>query len=96
MNRRILRVDGTEEAITKPLHINALAKLIGTEILDSVNLRKGMVMLVDDLGYKKNLPVNNAATFLYHSISRPGVEWKILGDVVIVPDSDFMIATSHG
>lgn len=89
MNRHILRADGSTEALAEPLSIHEIASKIDADILDTVKLRKGMVMVVDDLGHKKNLPVNNAATFLYHGVCRPGVEWKIRGDVVIVPDMDF-------
>lgn len=34
-------------------------------------------------------PVNEAATALYHANCKPGTKHSILGDVVIVPDSDF-------
>lgn len=52
-------------------------------------LADGRVMLVDDLGHSKGLPVNDAATELYHSVCRPGATWEIRGDVVIANDSDF-------
>jgi len=47
------------------------------------------VMIVDDAGHQKGLPVNAAATALYHARCLPGTTHQIVGDVVIVPDSDF-------
>jgi hypothetical protein len=46
-------------------------------------------MTLDELGYKKNLPVNLEATKLYHSVCIPGTTHQILGDVFVSPDSDF-------
>jgi hypothetical protein len=65
----------------------------------------GQVMLVDDNGWETELvqegafftlkpirarkPINVEATKLYHSVCRPGTTHQIVGDVVVVPDSDF-------
>lgn len=92
MNRRILRSNGTEEALDRAYTVKELEALIRADGIDVVMLKGGMVMLVNDIGHKQNQPVNNAATFLYHGICRPGVEWQIRGDVAIVPDADFEIA----
>jgi len=87
--RRIIRADGSVELLEVPQTISEIHALINADTLDSVRLHNGMVMALDDIGHLKNLPVNYAATFLYHGVCRPGVQWQILGDVVIVPDSDF-------
>lgn len=90
-SRRVLRTTAVEEFLDGPVSIDEAQRLINADILDSVSLRNGMVMLVDDLGHAKDLPVNYAATFLYHGVCRTGVEWQIRGDVVIVPDADFEV-----
>lgn len=68
-------------------------KLIGADVLDTVNLRHMghplHVMLVDDQGHSKRLPVNVEATRLYHKNCRPNTTHTIRGDVVVVPDDDF-------
>lgn len=66
--------------------INAL---IGCDVTDTVNLRDGRIMLVDDLGHQKELPVNPKATAMYHAVCRPGTTHEIVGDVVIAVDEDF-------
>jgi hypothetical protein len=63
--------------------------LIGATVLDTVNLRDGRVMIVDDLGHKKNLAVNERATKMYHSVCKPGTTHVIRGPVVIARDADF-------
>jgi hypothetical protein len=49
----ILRCDGTQEEHTVPSAdvMRQIKQLIGASIMDSVNLRDGRVMLVDDRGY---------------------------------------------
>lgn len=89
INRRIIRTDGTETPLAKTSNIRHLSTLLGADGLDTVNLRDGTVMLVDDLGHSKDLPVNEKATALYLSICRPGTTHQIRGDVVITVDEDF-------
>jgi hypothetical protein len=84
-----LRADGSREEVTPGLPVGKVAALIGAETLDSVNLRDGRVMFVDDAGHAKRLPANLQATALYHAICLPGTTWPILGDVVIVRDADY-------
>ena len=50
MNIHIIRTDGTEERIVAPWA--NICKLIGAQTLDTVNLRDGRVMCVDDDGYE--------------------------------------------
>lgn len=88
----LLRTDGTQTTIgfAKPNLIRECEKLIGADVLDTVNLRDGRVMLVDDLGHQKGLPDNAQATALYHAICRPGTTHRIVGDAVIARDKDFI------
>jgi len=83
MKIQILRTDGSEE-----IHEGTQADidgLIGADMLDFVNLRDGRMMAVDDIGYKKGLPVNEMATELYHAVRE--TDHEILGDVAIIPKS---------
>ncbi|WP_233854147.1 hypothetical protein [Paraburkholderia sp. HD33-4] len=89
MSRRLIRADGTETPIPLPMTIREVADLIGATTLDSVNLAHGEVMILDDLGCERGLPVNATATAMYHARCVPGTTWPILGDVVIAPDADF-------
>lgn len=54
MNIHIIRTDGREErhAISRALAMNTIRRLIDAKMLDTVNLRDGRVMLVDDAGYE--------------------------------------------
>lgn len=91
--RNLLKTDGTTVAIDTKKTMAECHKLIGADILDTVNLRHmghpRHVMLVDDQGHSKRLPVNAEATRLYHLNCRPGTTHTIRGDVVVVPDDDF-------
>lgn len=73
------------------LTITELKKLVIYEVFDTVNLRDGRIMMVDDEGHiKKNPPpVNPVATALYHSVCVPGTTWPILGDIIITYDEDW-------
>ena len=88
--RKLIRSDGSEEILEK-VDIEQIRQLIGADSLDTVNLRDrfGHVMLVDDLGHHKNLPVNMKGTALYLTVCRPETKHVIRGPVVIVPDGDF-------
>ena len=86
---KVIRTSGAEEAIAGRPRIAAIETMIGADCLDTVSLRDGRVMLVDDNGIAKDLPVNPAATALYHGVCRPGTTHQIRGDVVIVHDEDF-------
>jgi hypothetical protein len=90
--RKLIRHDGTEIE-TGRLSLDDVHALIGADYLDTVNLRDqhGHVMLVDDLGHRKELPVNMKATALYLTVCVPETRHQIRGDVVIVPDGDFAL-----
>lgn len=92
-DRRIIRADGTEQALEPTRNTREIARRIGADTLDSVNLRHLgaplQVMFVDDNGHAKGSPVNAKATALYRANCRPGTAHVIRGDVAIVFDRDF-------
>lgn len=69
--------------------IAAIRKEIKADGLDTVNLRDGRVMMVDDTGYVDSKPKNARATAIYHGLCKPGTTHPVCGDVAIVNDSDF-------
>lgn len=87
----IYRTTGAKERRTVPNTnlILTVRKIIGADALDTVNLRDGRVMLVDDMGHPNGLPVNREATRLYHSVCHPGTTHEIRGDAVVAWDQDF-------
>ena len=85
----IIRTGGAQEIKVERASIAAIEQLIGADCLDTVNLRDGRVLLVDDNGIAKGLPVNKTATELYHGVCRPGTTHEIRGDVAVVHDNDF-------
>ena len=89
--RRTIRPDGTVEHHDKPLTMARITdEIIKAEFLDTVMLRDRVhVMLVDDNGIDKNLPINMEATKLYWERCGGRNNHHIRGTVVIVPDSDF-------
>jgi hypothetical protein len=88
--RKIIRTDGTETDLAARQSIDQIKKLISADTLDTVTLRDRVhVMLVDDQGHQKRLPVNHKATdYYWHRCGKPNDHY-IRGDVVIVPDEDF-------
>ena len=87
----IIRATGVHEttSIDGSDWVHETEVLIGADLLDTVDLRNGRLMLVDDVGHAKNLPDNPEATALYHNICKPGTTHRIRGDVVIGKDTDF-------
>ena len=88
--RKLIRANGEERELHGPLDTKQITELIGASVLDTVLLVDRVhVMLLDDLGYHKELPVNAKATVLYLKKCKPGTTHVIRGDVVVVPDEDF-------
>lgn len=88
--RKLIRADGTETELHGPHALRDIARMIGADTIGTVRLAdRKHVMLVDDDGHLKRLPVNAEGTRLYHETCVPGTTWPIVGDVVIVPDSDY-------
>ncbi|WP_454691170.1 hypothetical protein [Achromobacter aloeverae] len=90
VTRKLIRADGSETALVGPHALSDLRQMIGADTIDVVRLADRVhVMLVDDVGPDKGLADNEKATALYHQVCLPGTTHRIVGDVVIVPDSDF-------
>lgn len=91
MNVEVIRTNGTRErhVVERRTALKQIYVLIGCDTIDTVNLRDGRVMLVDDVGMIDGKPVNPEATKLYHGVCRPGTTNPICGDVAIVRDADF-------
>lgn len=93
MMRKIIRTSGPHLRLDRIHSMRELRVLIDAEMVDVVRLpilgRPLQVMLVDDAGYKKGLPVNTYATTLYLMHCHAGAKHQIRGDVAIVPDDDF-------
>jgi hypothetical protein len=91
--RRLIRADGSTQELEPGRSMAELSKLIGADGIDTVTLRHlgypMHVMLVDDLGHDKRLPVNAEATKLYLANCVPHAKHQIRGDVVVVLDDDF-------
>lgn len=94
--RILLRTDCTWKEYPGPLSMKQIEDEIKASCMDTVNLVDGVhVMLVDDTGALRGLKVNPLATALY--MERCGYnhpDWRICGDAIVVPDSDF--ATGRG
>lgn len=91
MNIKIIRINGETEQHSVPKYsaIREIHKLIGATCLDTVNLRNGDVMMVDDTGMVDGKPVNPEATKFYRGVCRAGTVHCIHGDVAVVRDADF-------
>jgi hypothetical protein len=90
--RRLIRTDGTTLDIGEPIDMLAVEIMLGAncDCFDTVLLADGIhVMILDDLGHRKGLPLNKAATLLYWERCGGPNDHCIVGDVVIAPDSDF-------
>ncbi|MGO4402248.1 hypothetical protein [Achromobacter sp. PAB15] len=88
--RKLIRVDGTETELIGPHALCDVAQMIGASYVGAIRLADRVhVMLVDDEGHFKHLPVNDVATRLYHAVCVPGTTRPIVGDVVVVPDADY-------
>lgn len=88
--RKLIKTDGTETDLPAKVSRQEIVKLIGAETLDSFMLKdRKHVALVDDLGHLKGLPFNKKATAMYWERCGGEVDHVVVGDVVVVPDSDF-------
>lgn len=103
----LVKTDGTIEQreTTQAIALDVIKRAIGADTIDTVNLRDGRVMIVDDNGYETRaehtergvslVPVqplklfNPSATRLYWSVCKPGTHHRIVGDVAIANDVDF-------
>lgn len=86
---KIIRIDGTESVVEETPSISKALKVIGCEMVDTVNLGNDVIMIVDDVGMIDGRPVNWKATELMLQRFGPRYPNKIHGDVLIVNDLDF-------
>lgn len=89
--RKIIRTDGTVIDLPERAHsLDELHRLTNVDCFDAVMLSDGVhVMLVDDTGLLKGLPMNTKATCLYWNTCGGPTNHFIAGDVAIVPDVDY-------
>lgn len=87
----IFRVSGLREEYEIPKQglLDKVHELIGAKVCDSVNLRNGKVMIVDDTGLIAGKPINPEGTKLYHEKCGGVTPNSIHGDVAICTDNDF-------
>jgi hypothetical protein len=75
---------------SRPVSIEEAHQVLGAEALETVTLIDRIhVMLIDDAGQAKGLPMNVLATGLYWQKCGGKGPWVIRGDVIIVPDADY-------
>ena len=89
LQRMILRANGATEPLEEPAGLDAFNRATDEALPFTVRLPDGWVMMGDDNGIAKGLPVNEAATALYHSVCRPGTTHKVHGDVLVTVEADF-------
>lgn len=83
----LIRTDGSSQPLASVLNPDSIREMIDASSLCVMTLWKHKAtMYVDDLGDHLDLPVNPRATQLYLEHCRPGVDWSIRGNVVVVPD----------
>lgn len=91
MTVEILRVGETTPAAHKVrphMSFRFINQALGSSVTDSINLRDGRLMLVDDMGLRKELPENPAALAIVREVY-PTYPYPVVGDVAIVWDEDF-------
>lgn len=89
LQRKLIRVDGSEIEITHPITFQWIKEQIGAHMLDFVMLKDGVhVMIVDDTGNVDGKEPNPKATALYYEKCGGPTDWKICGDVVVIPDGE--------
>lgn len=88
-SRRMIAVEGNQSGLSESQTVKQIEELIAADCCSVLMLKHGMVMLVDDAGQEKNLPINYLATAIVYGAQPYGLEREIRGDVVIAPDTDF-------
>jgi len=85
----VIRVSGENETHTIPQRdpFKRIYELLNCNGCDTVNLKDGRVMIVDDTGMIDGKPINPKATAIYHTVRN--TPYSIHGDVAIAVDEDF-------
>lgn len=89
--RRLMRADRTGMDLPDGKTLDWLRDLIGARTVQVIRLRHwdGHVLMFDNEGLHKRLPVNDRATRLYRfAVIQPTLR-EIRGDAVIYPDEAF-------
>jgi len=84
---QIVQVDGTVIIISEKPAFPAIHKWLKCDGTDSIDLKDGQVMIVDEYGKLNELPVTKKATALVSQ--HFSGEHLIYGDMAIVNDRDF-------
>jgi hypothetical protein len=88
----LIRANGEKQDFNRSLTMTEIRKLINAEVLDSVNLKEGHVLVIDDNGIQAGKPPNAGATFIYQRLKKSTNKIYgdvVIGDVVIVWDNDY-------
>lgn len=88
-SRRVVAIEGNQQGLSESLTMKQIGDLIAADCCSVIMLKHGMVMIVDDAGQEKKLPINYLATAIVYGSQPYGLEREIRGDVVIAPDTDF-------
>lgn len=88
-SRRMIAIEGSQQGISESQTMKQIGDMIGADCCSAIMLKHGMVMLIDDAGQEKKLPINYLATAIVYGSQPYGIEREIRGDVVIAPDTDF-------
>ena len=89
--RKLIPVDGDITEFPQPLSMSKIHLLIKADTVDSFTLTDRVhVCIVDDIGIRKDLPVNIRATAMYWERCGGPNSHMIRGDVFVCPDSDFI------
>lgn len=94
MNILIIRVDGTEE--NHKGQFTDISRLIGARYLDSVNLRDGRMMMVDDAGYETTAESRDPATAPLVAGEKPGFYMELVPGKARKPVNQKATTLYHG
>lgn len=87
----IIRANGTEQVVEEAPTLSSVHEALKCDCIDALRLStysiNQAVMLVDDSGMLKRLPVNVKATALYRAVV--DTPYSIHGDVIVCSDMDF-------
>ena len=91
MEAQLIKVDGTKKKINIKTFDEArqiVCNFNPDGLLELVTLTNGRLMLLDEEGKNKNYPLNTEATSIAHESESIFPSDYIVGDIIIVDDSD--------
>ena len=83
----MIEVNGTVTVVPETPTLAIIHKVLHCDLMTTINLKEDQVLLVDDTGARKGLPVNREASKLVSD--RLGRLVEIYGDAVLANDRDF-------